>query len=190
MLRCFYQLLLLLLLLLLLPLARRLPLCCFQLLIPRLLQCVCQLARAWGEQRVARATIDRLLASPPRYRATVQRWPAESFVSDEPAPRTIHPHPHPRPELAAAEWGGRLLFAGTESDMEQPGVIEYVCTGLTRAGCSARMRLLTSALPLPVFAPCHETRTPGVPLARPTLRWLICRSEGRPDDTVRVKLQY
>ena len=22
------------------------------------------------------------------------------------------------------EWGGRLLFAGTESDMEQPGVIE------------------------------------------------------------------
>ena len=140
------------------PLARRLPLCCFQVLIPRLLQCVRQLAQAWRGQRVARATIDRLLASPPRYRATVQRWPAESFVSDEPAPRTIHPHPRPRPELAAVEWGGRLLFAGTESDVEQPGVIEYVCihwicilsSDATSDFCSS----------FACFCSCHATRTP------------------------------
>ena len=55
---------------------------------------------------------------------TVQRWPRERHISDERQPRTIHPHPCPVPALGRAEWGGRLLFAGTESDQSSPGVIE------------------------------------------------------------------
>jgi monoamine oxidase len=86
-------------------------------------QCVRQLATAWGQQGVARATVERLLREVPA-RATVQRWPLERLASDEAQPQTIHPHPHPRPELARPEWGGRLLFAGTECDQSSPGVIE------------------------------------------------------------------
>ena len=54
----------------------------------------------------------------------VQRWPREPWISDDPAPALVHPHPEPVRELARAEWQGRLLFAGTETDQSSPGVIE------------------------------------------------------------------
>ena len=51
-------------------------------------------------------------------------WPAERFVSDEADPARIHPHPHPVAALGRSEWDGRLVFAGTESDLDSPGVME------------------------------------------------------------------
>jgi monoamine oxidase len=55
---------------------------------------------------------------------TAARWPLNPFISDENRPTTIHPHPHPVALLAAPAWGGKLLFAGTETDQQSPGVIE------------------------------------------------------------------
>lgn len=54
----------------------------------------------------------------------VQRWPKEPFVSEDAEPRSIHPHPMPNPALAKPEWDGALLFAGSESDLASPGVME------------------------------------------------------------------
>lgn len=54
----------------------------------------------------------------------VQRWPLEEFISDEKHPTSIHPHPSPVSALAEPDWDGRLLFAGTESDLASPGVME------------------------------------------------------------------
>lgn len=54
----------------------------------------------------------------------VHRWPHNPFVSDEREPKRIHPHPMPNRALASPEWDGRLLFAGTESDLGSPGVME------------------------------------------------------------------
>ena len=54
----------------------------------------------------------------------VQRWPREAWVSDDAAPGTIHPHPAPVASLALPDWGGVLVFAGTESDQAHPGVLE------------------------------------------------------------------
>jgi monoamine oxidase len=56
--------------------------------------------------------------------AQVMHWPREPHLSDEPAPADIHPHPQPVRQLAAPQWGGKLLFAGTETDQASPGVIE------------------------------------------------------------------
>ena len=54
----------------------------------------------------------------------VKRWPMEKYISEEKSPRAINPHPEPTPELAKSEWGGQLLFAGTEADLSSPGVME------------------------------------------------------------------
>lgn len=54
----------------------------------------------------------------------VKRWPQESFISEEPNPQRINPHPQPVRALSANEWGGALLFAGSESDRFSPGVME------------------------------------------------------------------
>jgi hypothetical protein len=54
----------------------------------------------------------------------VQRWPAEPFVADDPAPTELHAHPQPVRALGAAAWDGTLLFAGTEADARSPGVME------------------------------------------------------------------
>ena len=63
----------------------------------------------------------------------VQRWPQEKYISDEPDPKSIHPHPSPVPILSRPEWEGRLLFAGTESDLESPGVMEGAVGAAQRA---------------------------------------------------------
>jgi len=54
----------------------------------------------------------------------VQRWSKEPYISHDQRPTRIDPHPCPLPELAKPEWDGRLLFAGTETDQEAPGVME------------------------------------------------------------------
>jgi monoamine oxidase len=55
----------------------------------------------------------------------VYRWPRNEFISgDDSYPDRINPHPSPVAALAEPEWGGRLLFAGTETDPNSPGVME------------------------------------------------------------------
>jgi monoamine oxidase len=54
----------------------------------------------------------------------VQRWPLETYISEDPHPRTIHPHPHPVGALSTSEWDGLLEFAGSETDRLSPGVME------------------------------------------------------------------
>jgi hypothetical protein len=65
--------------------------------------------------------------------ARVVRWPLEAGVADEVRPATIHPHPRVVPALAQPEWGGRLLFAGTETDQRSPGVMEGAVGSALRA---------------------------------------------------------
>ena len=54
----------------------------------------------------------------------VKRWPIEDYVSENKTPSTIQSHPRPDFNLAVSEWGGQLHFAGTESDLKSPGVME------------------------------------------------------------------
>jgi len=54
----------------------------------------------------------------------VKRWPKENFISEDEYPRGINPHPEPNSFLAQSEWNGQLLFAGTETDLHSPGVME------------------------------------------------------------------
>jgi monoamine oxidase len=54
----------------------------------------------------------------------VKRWPLETYISEDPKPLQIHGHPSPVRALSTNEWGGRLLFAGSETDQRSPGVME------------------------------------------------------------------
>lgn len=54
----------------------------------------------------------------------VKRWPEETYISEDSTPRGINPHPQPTPALAESEWDGQMLFAGTETDLSSPGVME------------------------------------------------------------------
>ena len=54
----------------------------------------------------------------------VKRWPQERYISNETDPTEISPHPQPKKALAKSEWDGTLLFAGTETDLHSPGVME------------------------------------------------------------------
>lgn len=54
----------------------------------------------------------------------VQRWPQQTYISEDSEPTTIHPHPHPVSALSTPEWDGLLLFAGSETDRLSPGVME------------------------------------------------------------------
>jgi monoamine oxidase len=54
----------------------------------------------------------------------VHRWPKHPFISDNDNPTNIQPHPSPVRSLASSEWANRLLFAGTETDLVSPGVME------------------------------------------------------------------
>jgi monoamine oxidase len=54
----------------------------------------------------------------------VYRWPINPFICDETRPTHIHPHPSPVRALSSPEWDGKLLFAGTETDLKSPGVME------------------------------------------------------------------
>jgi monoamine oxidase len=57
-------------------------------------------------------------------RIHVKRWPLEKYISNDRNPSRIHPHPEPDLDLARDEWDGCLLFAGTETDLRSPGVME------------------------------------------------------------------
>lgn len=54
----------------------------------------------------------------------VHRWPAESYISEEPNPVGINPHPNPVRALSEPEWDGALQFAGSEADLSSAGVME------------------------------------------------------------------
>jgi monoamine oxidase len=82
-----------------------------------------QLARVWDYLGVDKDVIEQLSS----YSFTdihVQRWPLEEYISEDSSPEQIHPHPHPVEALSMSEWQGALLFAGSESDMVSPGVME------------------------------------------------------------------
>mmetsp|Transcript_27017 Transcript_27017/g.44552 ORF Transcript_27017/g.44552 Transcript_27017/m.44552 type:complete len:408 (-) Transcript_27017:202-1425(-) len=81
-----------------------------------------QLAQVWAYFEYDKEVVDQLQNS--YLEVHIKRWPLETYISEDPAPRRIHPHPHPVPALAAGEWDGTLLFAGSESDQESPGVME------------------------------------------------------------------
>jgi monoamine oxidase len=53
------------------------------------------------------------------------RWPAKLYISgDDSRPSRIHPHPMPSRALSTPEWDNALLFAGTETDLVSPGVMD------------------------------------------------------------------
>lgn len=55
----------------------------------------------------------------------VYRWPANPYISgNDSKPSRVHPHPMPARALSTPEWDGALLFAGTETDLASPGVME------------------------------------------------------------------
>lgn len=54
----------------------------------------------------------------------IKRWPLEKYISEDSNPTTIHPHPHPVRDLSTNEWNDHLLFAGSETDLKSPGVME------------------------------------------------------------------
>eukprot|EP00040_Diaphanoeca_grandis_P015123 m.76991 g.76991 ORF g.76991 m.76991 type:complete len:412 (-) comp24963_c0_seq1:42-1277(-) len=85
-------------------------------------QCTAQLADMWQRAGANPVLVNQLRSS--SIETVVQRWPQEQWIADEAHPKNIHPHPFGVPALATTEWGGTLLFAGTESDQESPGVIE------------------------------------------------------------------
>ena len=63
----------------------------------------------------------------------VKRWPQEKYISEDENPDNIAPHPQPNAELAKSEWDGMLLFAGTETDLVSPGVMEGAVGSAMRA---------------------------------------------------------
>lgn len=71
----------------------------------------------------------------------VKRWPREKYISEDPNPRGINPHPRPVLELAKSDWGGKLLFAGTESDLLSPGVMEGAVNAAFRVTAELRKEL-------------------------------------------------
>jgi monoamine oxidase len=54
----------------------------------------------------------------------VYRWPAEAYISEDENPVRINPHPSPVRALSEPEWDGALQFAGSETDLSSPGVME------------------------------------------------------------------
>ena len=84
-------------------------------------QCAEQLAELWEMAGMDREAISALKAAAD---FEVQRWPKEELISLDAQPHHIHPHPAVVPLLAAPEWEGRLLWAGTETDQRDPGVME------------------------------------------------------------------
>lgn len=62
----------------------------------------------------------------------VQRWPTESFISEDSKPKTINPHPYPVRQLSTTDWNGMLHFAGSEADTGSPGVMEGAVSSAER----------------------------------------------------------
>lgn len=63
----------------------------------------------------------------------VKHWPTQKYISEDPDPKQIHPHPHPVGALSQSEWNGHLLFAGSETDRQSPGVMEGAVGAAQRA---------------------------------------------------------
>ena len=62
----------------------------------------------------------------------VQRWPKETYISEDTKPKTVNPHPHPVRHLSTTDWNGMLHFAGSESDRSSPGVMEGAVSSAER----------------------------------------------------------
>mmetsp|Transcript_6704 Transcript_6704/g.8478 ORF Transcript_6704/g.8478 Transcript_6704/m.8478 type:complete len:392 (-) Transcript_6704:99-1274(-) len=84
-------------------------------------QCARQLGRTWSSMGKPMALEKAILDYKSYY---LKRWPLEPFISDNSDPKTIHPHPYPMKDLASNDWDDLLLFAGTETDLSSPGVME------------------------------------------------------------------
>jgi monoamine oxidase len=55
----------------------------------------------------------------------VYRWPMHRYISgDDTRTKQIHTHPLPVRALSTLEWDDRLYFAGSETDLTSPGVME------------------------------------------------------------------
>ena len=62
----------------------------------------------------------------------VKRWSFEEYISEKKFPTKVMPHPSPEYNLAKSDWSGKLMFAGTESDMRSPGVMEGAVSAAKR----------------------------------------------------------
>lgn len=63
----------------------------------------------------------------------IKRWPLENYISSNINPSFIAPHPEPNMHLAKSDWNSTLVFAGTESDLFSPGVMEGAVSAANRA---------------------------------------------------------
>ncbi len=63
----------------------------------------------------------------------IKRWPHEKYISEDMNPKGINPHPKPNPNLARSDWEGSLIFAGTETDLYSPGLMEGAVSSALRA---------------------------------------------------------
>jgi len=83
-------------------------------------QCADQLKYTWSAMRLPE------LANKAKafQHSFVQRWPIVRYISENNKPQRINPHPSPMPALSKHDWDGALLFAGSESDSSDPGVME------------------------------------------------------------------
>lgn len=79
-----------------------------------------QMAQVWNYQGLSKYS--NMAQSYMSYH--VKRWSNETYISEDDSPTMVHPHPHPVRALSQPEWDGRLQFAGSESDLSSPGVME------------------------------------------------------------------
>lgn len=84
-------------------------------------KCAEQLSNTWSSRGMPTSMQTEVL----NYKSFhVKRWPMDPYISNDTNPRTINPHPYPMHHLASNDWDDTLLFAGTESDLSEPGVME------------------------------------------------------------------
>ena len=88
-----------------------------------------QIAQFW--RQIDKPELSKLAQAFSKY--YVYRWPAMPFISDTEKPVQVNPHPEPVPILSQPEWDGLLLFAGTETDLQSPGVMEGALGAAERA---------------------------------------------------------
>lgn len=54
----------------------------------------------------------------------LKRWPNEAYISKGDSKRGSYEYSDPNPILSQSEWGGKLQFAGSETDLTSPGDME------------------------------------------------------------------
>lgn len=86
--------------------------------------CAEQLVDMWRRTQLASLEVAEKLQNADKRKVVVQRWPRERWISDEVWPQRVHGHPVPSRALGSPEWDGMLLFAGTEADQCDPGLME------------------------------------------------------------------